>query len=107
LKVLIRLKLVLLITFALAFGSIGYLLLTTGATDKKAGLQAELDQILEENRRLKEEIRKLSLEVGALKTRRDYLEKVARDELGLVKKGEWIFQLPVQPDGGSSDPGSE
>ena len=94
-----REKIIFTLALALALGLFGYSLLGPQG-GKQAQLQAELTRLIEENQRLVEENRRLGLEVGALKTRRDYLEKVARDELGLVKPDEFIFHLPGEPDGG-------
>jgi cell division protein FtsB len=106
-----------ILAMTLALGMIAYTLLGPGGGGKRAQLQAELDRIEEENRRLEAENRRLTIEVKALKSRRDYLEKVARDELGLVKKDELVFRLPGgdqpvrkkeqrgSPDGGPGQPG--
>lgn len=100
----LRSKIMFLFALALATGSIVYTLIGPGGGGKRDHLQVELDRILEENRRLREENRRLVLKADALKQRRDYLEKVARDELGLVKKDDLIFRVSEkQPDGGSSD----
>jgi cell division protein FtsB/cell division protein DivIC len=40
----------------------------------------------EENRKLKEEVRRLQ-------TERKYIEEIARKELGMVKEGEIIYQF--------------
>ena len=91
-----RWKVMFILASALALGMIAYTLLGPGGGGKRAQLQAELTRIEDENRRLAGENRRLSLEVQALKSRRDYLEKVARDELGLVKKDEMVFHLPTK-----------
>ncbi len=88
-----RWKVMFILALALALGMIAYTLLGPGGGGKRAQLQAELTRIEKENRRLTGENRRLILEVQALKSRRDYLEKVARDELGLVKKEEMVFHL--------------
>jgi cell division protein FtsB len=45
------------------------------------------------NLELEEKNRKLSGEVAALKNNRAYLENLARQELGLVKEGDIVFQF--------------
>lgn len=61
---------------------------------KQAKLKADLEQLKSENNRLAEENRRLTLEVKALRSRQDYQEKVIRQELGLIKPGEVLVQLP-------------
>ncbi|MFO7815304.1 MAG: cell division protein FtsL [Halanaerobiales bacterium] len=50
-------------------------------------LQQQVQEEMEENKDLKEEIERVKSH--------DYIEKVARDELGLVKPGEILF-IPVE-----------
>jgi cell division protein FtsB len=90
-----------ILALALALGLIAYTILGPGGGSKRTQLQQELARIEQENRKLADENRRLTLEVEALKRRRDYLEKVARDELGLVKKDEMVFHLPSN---GKADP---
>jgi cell division protein FtsB len=88
-----RWKIAFILALALAAGFIGYTLIGPGSGGNQAHMQAELDRILKENKELHEENRSLTLQVDALKRRQDYLEKVSRDELGLVKKGEVVIHL--------------
>ena len=91
-----RWKIAFILAMALAIGFIGYTLIGPGSGGNQAQMQTELDRILKENKNLLEENRRLTMEVDALKRRRDYLEKVSRDELGLVKKGEVVIHLKDQ-----------
>ena len=91
-----RWKIAFILAMALAIGFIGYTLIGPGSGGNQAQMQIELDRILKENQELHEENRRLTMEVDALKRRRDYLEKVSRDELGLVKKGEVVIHLKDQ-----------
>lgn len=50
-------------------------------------LQQQVQEEVERNEELKEEIERVKS--------RDYIEKIARDELGLVKPGEILF-IPVE-----------
>ncbi len=50
-------------------------------------LQQQVQEELERNKELKKEIERVKSD--------DYIEKVARDELGLVKPGEILF-IPVE-----------
>ena len=95
----LREKILFALTVALAIALVGYTLLGPGG-GKHAQLEGELDQLKEDNRRLTEAIHRLTLQVEALKSRPDYQEKVAREELGLVRPDEVIVRLPAQPDGG-------
>jgi len=91
-----RWKIAFILAMALAIGFIGYTLIGPGSGGNQAQMQTELDRILKENQNLREENRRLTMEVDALKRRRDYLEKVSRDELGLVKEGEVVIHLKDQ-----------
>ena len=56
-------------------------------------LKEERDRIQESNARLQEENRKLAEQVNRLRHSKEEVEKVAREELGLVKKGEIVYQF--------------
>jgi cell division protein FtsB len=56
-------------------------------------LREERDRILISNARLREENQKLSQQVQRLRYHKEEVEKIAREELGLVKKGEIIYQF--------------
>jgi len=101
-----RAKIVFVLSLALALGLLAFSLLGPGG-GAQVELRGELDRLVTENARLREQNRRLALEVDALKNRPDYLEKVARDELGLVKPDELIFQLQSTPDAGPQDEGGE
>jgi cell division protein FtsB len=104
----LRAKILLLIALAMAAGFWVFANLGPSGGGKQVYLQSELDKLLEENQKLKEQNRRLTLEVEGLKLRREYQEKVARDELGLVKKDDLIFYLPTESkDGGTKDAASE
>lgn len=60
-------------------------------------LEAEMSQVEAENAELAEEIRQLRLEVDKLKRDPKAVEAIARDELGLVRNTEVVFQFPPQP----------
>ncbi len=53
---------------------------------KDAEYQKRITELVEENARLKEEKRLLEEDP-------DYLEKVAREKMGLIREGEVIYQL--------------
>ena len=53
---------------------------------EKNRLQNEIEQLIEENKKVREEIK-------ALRTDKKFIERIARDELGLVKKGEIVYKF--------------
>ena len=54
-------------------------------------LKKELVRVRARNREMARHIQDLAREVEALKTDDDELERVARDELGLIRDGEMVF----------------
>lgn len=58
-------------------------------------VQKEISQINEENRRLEERVR-------ALKSDPEAIERIAREEMGLARPGEYIFKLPPKSADGTS-----
>ena len=56
-------------------------------------LSYELDDARTANRRLRKEIEALREEIHALRTEPTALERIARDELGMIKPDEVIFQF--------------
>jgi len=71
------------------FGTHG-LLAMRRAQKESARVQREIDQINQENRRLQENVK-------ALKTDPAAIERIAREEMGLARPGEYIFKLPTKP----------
>lgn len=61
------------------------------------GLEAELHQVRNENVDLSEKIHQLQRQVQRLKEDPKAVERIARDELGLVRNTEVVFQFPPQP----------
>lgn len=56
-------------------------------------LLAEREEVRAENERLRRELRSLSREVESLRDDPEAIERIARDELGMVKAGELVFQF--------------
>ncbi|NIS60937.1 MAG: septum formation initiator family protein, partial [Proteobacteria bacterium] len=56
-------------------------------------LRGELEEIERVNAELRTENDKLRAEIDNLRTNKKYIEELARRELGLVKKGEIIYQF--------------
>jgi cell division protein FtsB len=54
----------------------------------------EIEKVQTEIERLNKENRQLADEVKALKTDPRYIEKIAREDLGLAKDGEVIIKIP-------------
>lgn len=94
-------RFLLVAALAVSLGLLGYSLLGP-ESGKRTQLENELSQTLEENRKLRELNQHLTLSIEALQKKGEYLEKIVREELGLVKPGEVILKLPEAGDGASS-----
>jgi cell division protein FtsB len=57
-------------------------------------LHEELRQVREKNDRIRREVRELKREVRAVKNDPEAIERIARDELGMIRDDEIIFQFP-------------
>ena len=57
-------------------------------------LSGELRELRESNEELVREIATLKGEIEALRTDQTYVERIARDELGMVRAEEFVFQFP-------------
>lgn len=57
-------------------------------------LRQEVRELRASNEELVLEIAELKAEVGALQTDPAYVERIARDELGMVRDEELVFQFP-------------
>lgn len=88
-----REKIGIAVVLAVALGLVGYTLLGPGG-GKRVQLSQELATLQAQNLKLLETNKRLTLEIEALKTRRDYQEKVVREELGLVRADEILVHLP-------------
>ena len=58
------------------------------------GLERELASVDEENKRLEREIEELRGRVERLRDDPTAVERIARDDLGLVRQSEVVFQFP-------------
>ncbi len=56
-------------------------------------LRRELKEIQRANAELQQENERLRIEIDNLRTNKEYIEELARRELGLVKKGEIVYQF--------------
>lgn len=59
-------------------------------------LKQELHLIRDRNGKLKVRVSRIRSEIEALREDRETLERVARDELGLIKEGELVFVVRKQ-----------
>ncbi|MCF8009098.1 MAG: septum formation initiator family protein [Halanaerobiales bacterium] len=86
-KVMIYILIIVIIIFG--FKLVSNLMKVNQLEDNLIELQEEVDNQIKKNNQLQEEIQRVrSLE---------YIERVAREELGLVKPGEILF-IPVEED---------
>lgn len=86
-----------LLPLSLLVGSIiavPLLVLEDAGLPRYRALRDELHEVRRQNERLREEVRRLDHEVGALRTDEAAIERIARDELGMVRAGEIVFQFP-------------
>lgn len=57
-------------------------------------LKAELQEVRDHNERLRREVADLKRTVRGLEKDPRTIERIARDELGMVRDGELLFQFP-------------
>ena len=75
--------------FFMIFGEYGYIDLTV--------LKTERDQLVEKNELLTNENISLSIEIDRLKNDPEYIENIARHELGMVAEDELILKPQTLP----------
>ena len=71
------------------FGTHG-LIAMRRSQQEAAQVQREIDQINDENRQLQGRVK-------ALKSDPATIERIAREEMGLARPGEYIFKIPSKP----------
>jgi cell division protein FtsB len=76
------------------FGNHGVLAMRRSQQEARE-VQRQINQINEENRQLEERVK-------ALKTDPQAIERIAREEMGLARPGEYIFRLPPGSGGASA-----
>lgn len=59
-------------------------------------LRGELQDLRGSNEELVREIAQLKAEIELLRSDTSYVERIARDELGMVRPEEFVFQFPPQ-----------
>jgi len=86
-----------LIILAVAVVGAPALMLSQEGIPRLRTLKAEMQQVEAENAEITESIRQLRAEVERLKRDPRAVERIARDELGLVRNNEVVFQFPAHP----------
>ncbi|MEM7448659.1 MAG: septum formation initiator family protein [Myxococcota bacterium] len=78
---------------AMAIVSVPTLMLDDQGLPRYEALGGELREVRQVNERLRREVRALHREVQSLRTDPAEVERIARDELGMLREGELIFQF--------------
>jgi cell division protein FtsL len=76
------------------FGTHGVLAMRRAQKEAES-VEKEIDQINQENQQLQDRVK-------ALKTDPQAIERIAREEMGLARPGEYIFKTAPRPADGSS-----
>ena len=69
-------------------------MLDTQGLPRYRALKSELLHVQRDNERVAREVAELTREVDALKADPAAIERIARDELGMVREDEVVFQFP-------------
>jgi cell division protein FtsB len=78
---------------ALLAGAVGYLpYRASGGIGRAMRLERQLSAVVDENLRLEQENQDLRRRIERLKNDKQAIERVARDELGLVHPDDLVFQ---------------
>lgn len=86
-----------LLPLSLLIGSIvavPLLVLGEAGLPRYRALKDELHEVRRGNDRLRQDVRQLGTEVRALRSDETAIERIARDELGMIRDGEIVFQFP-------------
>jgi cell division protein FtsB len=79
---------------ALAIFGVPILVLAPEGLPRMRGLERELADVTTENEELRRAVTNLRGEVKRLRDDPAAVERIARDQLGLVRKSEIVFQFP-------------
>ena len=79
---------------AVAAISVPIMIFEPSGLPRMRGLDQELKTVKEENRNSEREIGELRSEVQELRDDPAAVERIARDQLGMVRKSEVVFQFP-------------
>lgn len=78
----------------LAVVSVPLMMLEPQGLPRFRALETELREVRRDNEGLEHEVRRLDAEVNQLRSDPAAVERIARDELGMVREGEIVFQFP-------------
>ncbi len=78
---------------ALALVAVPVLVLQPAGLPRLRALQKDLDQVEADNDELRRDVQRLRVEVRQLRDDPAAVERIARDELGMVRKSEVVFQF--------------
>ncbi len=78
---------------ALALVAVPVLVLQPQGLPRLRTLQKDLDQVNAENDELRRDVQRLRVEVRQLRDDPAAVERIARDELGMVRRSEVVFQF--------------
>ncbi len=79
---------------AVALVGVPILVLQPEGLPRMRALEQELAGVTSENEQLRREVTKLRIDVKALRDDPRAVERIARDQLGLVRKSEIVVQFP-------------
>jgi cell division protein FtsB len=78
---------------SLALVAVPVLVLEPAGLPRLRALQKELDSVNTENDELRRDVGRLRVEVRELRDDPAAIERIARDQLGMVRKSEVVFQF--------------
>lgn len=81
------------------FGTHGVLAMRR-SQKQAADIQRKIEQLNQQNQQLEAKVK-------ALKTDPEAVERIAREEMGLAKPGEYIFKVAPNANSASGDPGTD
>jgi len=97
-----RQKILLSIVIVLLFSLLVFIMFSDSGLADLFKLKSERDRLFQENARLKRENLTMYRMIERLKNDPEYIESIARKELGMIKKGEVI--LKPKPSGDENRP---
>lgn len=97
-----RQKILLSIVILLLFSLLVFIMFSDSGLADLFKLKSERDRLFQENARLKRENLTMYRMIERLKNDPEYIESIARKELGMIKKGEVI--LKPKPSGDENRP---
>jgi cell division protein FtsB len=86
-----------IVILGLAAIAVPVLVLEPAGFPRLRSLKSELAAVAKENAALRKEISELRVEVKELRENPAAVERIARDQLGLVRKSEVVFQFTSRP----------